>query len=384
MDIVGWLALGALIGAAAVVAAGWLFRMVRNSHQQTDQPDTVLPPVAEEILASLRAGTLVLDERELVQRSSPRVRSLGLVRGRHVIAPQVQEAIRTARRESRLQQISVDVERGRGMPAVVLSVRVMPLRTGQVFVLVEDETAARRVDATRRDFLANISHELKTPIGALSLLAETVEEAADDPEAVRRFAGRMNIESARLSALVQQVIELSRLQADDPLMAADEVEVDEVLSEAVARSLIEAEAREVTISRAVDRGCLVIGDAEHLTVAVANLVQNAIRYSEPGARVAVASRMVDDDGEEFVEITVSDNGIGIDPADVDRIFERFYRVDYARSRANGGTGLGLSIVKHTIAAHGGTISVWSKPGQGSTFTIRIPALIEAGRRQEAV
>ena len=224
--------------------------------------------------------------------------------------------------------------------------------------------------------MANVSHELKTPIGAIALLAEAVEEAADDPEAVRRFAGRMGVESARLIDLVTQIIELSRLQADDPLADPEEVDVDEVLADAVDRCRVDAEQHGVTLAVAGTQGTRVLGSSRQLGVAVGNLVENAVVYSGRGARVVVAAHVQSHSDDDYVEITVSDNGIGIAPHEVDRIFERFYRVDYARSRANGGTGLGLAIVKHIAATHGGDVSVWSQLGAGSTFTITIPAHLQ--------
>jgi len=242
-----------------------------------------------------------------------------------------------------------------------------------IVILAEDRTAERRIEDTRRDFVANVSHELKTPIGAISLLAEAVEDAADDPPAVRKFASRMGIESARLTDLVGQIIDLSRLQADNPLSQAEEVDVDDVLAEAVDRCRVDAERHQVSLTIAGHTGCRVLGSARQLSVAVGNLVENAVIYSDEGARVVVAAHIQARSDDDYAEITVSDNGIGIPAADVDRIFERFYRVDYARSRANGGTGLGLAIVKHIAAVHGGGVSVWSQPGRGSTFTMSIPA-----------
>lgn len=200
-----------------------------------------------------------------------------------------------------------------------------------------------------------------------------MEDAAEDPAAVRKFATRMGIESARLDDLVAQIIELSRLQADNPLDHPTVVDIDDVLSDAVDRCRVDAEQRNVSITIAGSRGCQVLGSARQLSVAVGNLVENALVYSDPGARVVVAATVQARSDDDYVEITVSDNGIGIAPADQARIFERFYRVDYARSRANGGTGLGLAIVKHITATHGGEVTVWSQPGHGSTFTLRIPA-----------
>jgi two-component system sensor histidine kinase SenX3 len=179
--------------------------------------------------------------------------------------------------------------------------------------------------------------------------------------------------SARLSDLVGQIIELSRLQSDAPLADPEIVDVDEVLTDAVERRRMDAERHQITLTVAGVAGAQVLGNARQLGVAVGNLVENAIVYSDTGARVVVAAHVQARSDDDYVEITVSDSGIGIPPAELDRIFERFYRVDYARSRANGGTGLGLAIVKHIAAIHGGEVSVWSQVGQGSTFTLKIPA-----------
>ena len=214
---------------------------------------------------------------------------------------------------------------------------------------------------------------MKALLGAIALLAEAVEDAADDPPAVRKFASRLGIEAARLTDLVSQIIDLSRLQSDDPLADPEIVDIDEVLTEAVDRRRLDAERNRITLTVAGVAGTRVLGSARQLGVAVGNLVENAMAYSDPGARVVVAAHVQARSDDDYIEITVSDNGIGIPATEVDRIFERFYRVDYARSRANGGNGLGLAIVKHIAAIHGGDVSVWSQPGQGSTFTIKIPA-----------
>jgi two-component system sensor histidine kinase SenX3 len=237
-----------------------------------------------------------------------------------------------------------------------------------VLVLVEDRTEARRVEEVRRDFVANVSHELKTPIGALRLLAEAVHEAAGDSEAVRRFAGRMQQESLRLSTLVQELIDLSRLQAADAVHSPEPVVISEVVGEAVDRSRLGADAKRIDVVVGGVDGAVVSGDHALLVTAVRNLIDNAIAYSSEDTRIGIGLRR----HEDIVEIAVSDQGIGIDAAEQERIFERFYRVDPARSRATGGTGLGLSIVKHVAANHGGEVTVWSVQGHGSTFTLRLP------------
>ena len=285
------------------------------------------------------------------------------------------DLVREVRRDGQTRVHDLELSRGPSESTLYLSARVAALPDGLVVILADDLTASHRIEATRRDFVANVSHELKTPIGAISLLAEAVEDAADDPAAVRRFAGRMGVESGRLADLVSQIIDLSRLQADDPLAEPHVVDIDEVLHDAVDRCRVDAEQRGVTLTLASAHGARVLGNARQLSTAVGNLVENAVVYSDPGARVVVAAHVRAHSDDDDVEITVSDTGIGISSADAERIFERFYRVDYGRSRANGGTGLGLSIVKHIAASHGGRVGVWSQVGRGSTFTITVPAHI---------
>ncbi len=374
MGSVGWIVLGAVIG----VVLGLLLAVLLRRRPGPEEPETfeyVAPQVPEgitQVLGGIRSAGIVVGPHDEVLRATPLASALGLVRGTRVALAPVLDLVRAVRREQAVRSEEIELARGGRTAAVFYSVRVAPLDDGLVLVLADDETAARRIEQTRRDFVANISHELKTPIGALSLLAEAVEEAADDPPAVRRFAARMGIESARLTDLVSQIIDLSRLQADNPLDGPELVDIDDVLADAVDRCRIDADRHGVSLTLAGVQGCQVAGSRRQLGVAVSNLVENAVVYSDPGARVVVAAHRQAQSDDDYVEITVSDTGIGIPPAELERIFERFYRVDYARSRANGGTGLGLAIVKHIAAAHNGEVGVWSQPGRGSTFTIRIP------------
>ena len=320
-----------------------------------------------------RSSGVVVGPHDEVLEATATARTLGLVRGSRIAVPELLQLVRSVRREGDGHIVDLQINRGARVASTYLTARVAPLDESLILILADDQTAARRIEETRRDFVANISHELKTPIGAISLLAEAVEDAADDPAAVRKFASRMGIESARLADLVGQIIELSRLQADNPLLHPEVVDIDEVLSDAVDRRRMDAERHRITLTVAGAAGTRVLGSARQLGVAVGNLVENAIVYSDPGARVVVAAHVQARSDDDYVEITVSDNGIGIPAAELDRIFERFYRVDYARSRANGGTGLGLAIVKHIAAIHGGDVTVWSQVGHGSTFTLKIPA-----------
>lgn len=361
--------LGLVLGAALGALVVWL-AVRRNAARTASQ--LFARPQLNEILAPLRAAVVVVSGEDVVLAASSFARACGLVRGSALGPKQVLSLLATARQTGRTAEIELELRPGPSSPALHLAVRVVPLSNGAAVVMGEDRSADLRFSETRRDFVANITHELKTPIGAISLLAEAADAAADDPDAVHRFLTKLTKETRRLNELVSQIIALSRLQATDPLLAAHELDVADVLEASVVRCRELADAGRISLTLASTPGLRVVGDAEQLEAAVTNLVQNAIAYSEPGARVAVSSRAVGDQ----VEIRVSDNGIGISDADQVRIFERFYRVDAHRSRASGGTGLGLSIVKHVAQAHHGEVSVWSKLGQGSTFTLKLPASTE--------
>lgn len=317
-------------------------------------------------------GVLVGPHDEILTANSA-ARALGLVRGTRIEFGDLIDRVREVRREDVPFNGVVSRVPGPGAEAVELSVLLLPLEDDSIVVLAEDESASRRVDEVRRDFVANISHELKTPIGAIAILAETLEAAHDDPDQVLRFGRRLQAEASRLTELVAQIIDLSRLQSEDPVLQRELVEVSDIITEAFSRARAAASSRNVSLIRVGSPQGWVLGDRWKLIDAITNLVQNAIAYSDHNARVAVSVVKQLDGPDEFVEIKVADNGIGIKPEDQERIFERFYRVDYGRSRESGGTGLGLSIVRHIAMSHGGSIKVWSRPNQGSTFTFRLPA-----------
>lgn len=364
---------GVLVGAAAVLAFRASEREQHQVRSAEQSPAPVLPPGTADVLALLRSTAVVLDGEDRVVRASPAAYAFGLVREQQLLPEELREMARQVRRDGEIRERELDLPRGPiGTSVLHVEARVAPLGSSLVLVLVEDRTEARRVDAVRRDFLANVSHELKTPVGAMALLAEALADAADDPEAVRRFAGRMQHESGRLSRLVQDVIELSRLQGHDPLEQPTLVCLDDVVAEAVDRSRLAAEARGVSLVWGGVRGVKVTGDARQLVTALGNLVDNAVRYGPERSRVAVSVQEVDAGVGRVAEVSVTDEGPGIAAAERARIFERFYRVDSARSRETGGTGLGLSIVKHVAAGHGGEATVWSAEGTGSTFTLRLP------------
>ena len=337
--------------------------------------DSRLPPGISSVLAVLLSSAVVLDGEDRVLSSSAAAREFGLVEDDRLVVGELLALARQVRRDGLPREGEIDIMTNKfNGRATSFAVRVAPLGPavsdgGLILLLAEDQTESRRVDEIRRDFVANISHELKTPVGALALLAETVEEAADDPEAVIRFAGRMRQEAARLTDLVQDLIMLSRIQAAEPVPAPRPVVLDDVVAEAVDRCRMRASARGISLEVTGGRDLTILGDEDLLVTALRNLLENAVSYSPDRTRVVITTRAA---SSWTAEISVSDQGIGIPARDRERIFERFYRVDPARSRATGGTGLGLAIVKHVTAAHGGNVTVWSQEGVGSTFTLRLP------------
>jgi two-component system sensor histidine kinase SenX3 len=361
--------LAALLGAA--VAGGAVLAWHLSERQQRRLPvveEPLLPPGVAAVLSVLRSSAVVVDDSDNVVKASAPAYAIGFVRGTTLTSDDLADLVAEVRRDGQIRETEIIVPRTNG-PDRYVTARVAPLGSRLVLALVEDRTRERRVEAVRRDFVANVSHELKTPVGAIKVLAEAVHDASEDSEAVQRFASRMLHESDRLSHLVQQVIELSRLQGDEPLESPTPVDLDHVIRVAIDTSAIDAEAKGIRVLTEGDPGLAVVGNEEQVAAAVANLVANAVTYSEPGSKVLVAARSV----EGYVEISVVDQGIGIPSDEIDRIFERFYRVDPARHRSTGGTGLGLSIVKHVAATHGGDVRVWSVEGQGSTFTLSLPS-----------
>jgi two-component system sensor histidine kinase SenX3 len=365
-----------LAGAAGLVT-GLVTALAVRASERAQRPVDVpaqasgVPSGVASVLSVLRSSAVVIDSDDRVLRASSAARAFGLVSGDRLVVDALVAMARLVRRDGEIREEEIEVIHGR-REGRWFAVRVAPMGTqGLVLVLAEDLTELRRVEAIRRDFVANVSHELKTPVGALSLLAETIEDASDDPEAVRRFAKRMQHESLRLTNVVQDLITLSRLQGGEPVAEPKVVTLDDVVHDAVDRCRLKAEPKDITLAIGGREGLKVHGDEELLITAVRNFIDNAIAYSPERTRVVVCTRLAD---ERHAEISVTDQGIGIPEADLQRIFERFYRVDPARSRQTGGTGLGLAIVKHAATRHQGEVNVWSKEGSGSTFTIRLPLL----------
>lgn len=368
--------LAAIVGA--VMAGGAVLAWHISDRQRHTLPQVEEPVVqagVAAVLSILRSSAVVLDESDHVLKASAPAYAFGLVRGSTLVVPELIDLVAQVRRDGQIRESELDLPAPDGGTARTLTARVAPLGARLVLALVEDRTREKRVEEVRRDFVANVSHELKTPVGAIRLLAEAVTDASDDPEAVQRFATRMLIESDRLTNLVQQIIELSRLQAHDPLETPVMVDLDAAVLTAVDTSAMEAAAKRITVESRGEHGLEVFGSQDLIGAAVSNLVANAVAYSGEGSRVVVTTRS---EGER-VQVSVVDQGIGIPPEDIDRIFERFYRVDPARHRSTGGTGLGLAIVKHVAATHGGDISVWSVQGQGSTFTLTLPRNPQPGQ-----
>jgi len=329
-----------------------------------------LPDVLIKTLQSLEVESIILIPGEEILFQSQGISGFGLVKDDRITSEDLLALVRVVRRKNETHRGTLELARGPiGGGKRQLDVSVSPLNDqGMVLVLISDESEARRIEAVRRDFVANVSHELKTPIGALGLLSEAILGAKDQPDAVVKFASRMQNEAKRLTELVQEIIDLSRLQSSDPLQKALAVEVSDVVREAVDQAQFSSEQRGISLEIGEVEDATVIGDREQLITAVHNLVENAVNYSPEHTKVSIVTKRNGD----IAEISVTDQRIGIAEGELNRIFERFYRVDPARSRLTGGTGLGLSIVKHVALNHGGDVKVWSKEGVGSTFTLQLP------------
>ncbi|MBX7454667.1 sensor histidine kinase [Mycolicibacterium sp. 3033] len=366
--------LGVSIGVVFGVGAAARLRQ-RRERRAAAQAGITVSQMLRHAMAQSPVGIVVVDTYRDVVYTNERATELGLVRDRLLDDRAWQAAQRTL---AGGEDVEFDLsprkrERsGRSGLSVRGHVRLLTEDDRRFAVLyVDDQSEQARMEATRRDFVANVSHELKTPVGAMGVLAEAVLASAEDPETVRHFAEKMVTESHRLASMVGELIELSRLQGGERLPDLDAVDVDVVVAEALSRHKVAADNADIAVTTDAPTGFQVLGDETLLVTAIANLVSNAIAYSPNGSAVSISRRRRGDN----IEIAVTDRGIGIAPADQERVFERFFRVDKARSRATGGTGLGLAIVKHVAANHNGSIRLWSQPGTGSTFTLSIPAYL---------
>jgi two-component system sensor histidine kinase SenX3 len=362
-----------LVGLALGTLGVLAFRVSEKQRQfvDVDMEEPSLPKGAAEVLAVVGRAFVVVDAVDGVVRASPAAYAYGLVRGHTVVHKELLDMTAGVRRDGVILEKKLELPRGPlGQGTIIVQVRAAMLGEEYILLLADDRTEITRTEEIRNDFVANVSHELKTPVGAISLLAEALESSADDEQAVRRFAKRMHKESGRLADLVQDIIELSRLQGASVSQGGGAVDINAVIAEAVDRSQLPAESKKIQIVVGEHVDATVYGDRDLLVTALRNLIDNAIRYSPENTKVGVGVRAKDG----LIAVSVTDQGEGMTPEDQERVFERFYRVDAARSRHTGGTGLGLSIVKHVASNHGGEVTLWSRPGQGSTFTLRLPEM----------
>lgn len=400
-------AAAAAIGAAVAYGRGREAGESESRHRSAEGDHSLfgedLPvlPTERRFVEVMPYALIVADSAGAVAYASKGADPLNLVRNGRLVAEDIGEvlALVVADGQVRERELKVTLPRsdrrqdGRGVRAgeavptdtLYLRVRIGAIADDLFAIFLRDMSEQRRFEAMRRDFITNVSHELKTPSGAISLLAETITDAADDPDAVRYFAGRITKESQRLAELVHKLIELQRAQDAPAMSDAKPMSVVAMTRESIAANEVQADAKRIGIvlslngrvipvevpegePETLDDDVLVRVGREPFTTAVKNLVENAVHYSPAHTTVSVGIGVVGD----RVRIRVVDQGIGIPKESLGRIFERFYRVDPARSRETGGSGLGLAITKHCVQECGGTISVWSREGEGSTFTIELP------------
>jgi two-component system sensor histidine kinase SenX3 len=363
--------LGATVASGVVVAlVTWFVTRRAISGRGVDRNVLEIGDVlevGEKLIDVLATAGLVLSNSNAVVRYSASATAMGLINNRSLAVPELLAIVNEVRRSGEPVFQELELARKSG-DYYWVDVRAALAGNGNVVLLLEDNTEGHRLDDARRDFIANISHELKTPIGAIGLLAEALVGATDDPETVRKFSKNLLKESRRLADLVQDIIQLSRVQSNEVLRKATPVRISDIIAEATERCAILAESQSISITVECPESEYVVGDSELLIVAVKNLIDNAIQYSEPKKRVGIGVKATDNS----VQIAVADAGMGIPQDEQARIFERFYRVDASRSRQTGGTGLGLSLVKHIALSHGGEVTLFSQVGIGSTFTIRLP------------
>lgn len=366
--------LSVLIGLLLGVISMWaVSRSDRTRAQWAEVEEPAISDGAAEVLAVIGRAYVIVDAVNGVVQASPGAYALGLVKGHTMVSSELMAMVEQVRRQGIVAEREITIVR-RGLPRtqLVVDLRVAPVGDEFILVLADDRTEIARAQQVRSDFVANVSHELKTPVGAVGLLAEAIESAADDPVSVEYFTGRLKKESKRLAALVQDVIELSRLQSADVVKQSQLIDVNRLVAECVDQNRLTADGKGISLLVGGRALRPIHGDRELLATALRNLIENAIRYSPENTKVGVGVS----EKKGLVRISVKDQGPGIPEDEQDRIFERFYRVDPARSRQTGGTGLGLSIVKHVMAQHDGEISLWSVPGEGSTFTMTLPQVDE--------
>jgi two-component system sensor histidine kinase SenX3 len=368
MEIILGMLLGALLGGTTI----YFLVKPKNQPEQQSPTSNSSRNLILKLIQSLPDIVIWVDGDNKIKYASEVALNLNIAREDKIQIDALETLISMARKIDEPLIKKVKAKRPLGIAKLNLDTWVMRLERGEVLLWAQNNSVVSRVETMRRDFVANISHELKTPVGALSLLAEAIEESGKDSESIQKFAKRIGPETKRLTNVIRDIIDLSQVQSDDPLASANPVEVDRVINDAVDAVQLLADLNNVEIAQVNEPDVKIVGDEYQLVMAIRNLLTNAITFSPASSRITVGAKLKDG----VVEITVSDQGIGISLENQSRIFERFYRVDPARSRSTGGTGLGLAIVKHVCENHGGEVSVWSVPGQGSTFTMKFPQMEE--------
>ena len=366
------IALGLILGTVLGGFLTYLFISYQRKPEIFNASSNSSRSMILKLIQSLPDIVIWVDGDDKIKYASDVALSLNIARDEKIQIDSLEELISMARKVDEPITKKVKAKRPLGIAKLNLDTWVMRLERGEVLLWAQNNSIVSRVETVRRDFVANISHELKTPVGALSLLAEAIEEAGKDSETIQKFAKRIGPETKRLTNVIRDIIDLSQVQSDDPLASATPVEVDRVINEAIDAVQLLADLHSIEIVQVKSPEVKIIGDEYQLVMAVRNLLSNAITFSPVNSRITVGAKLKDG----VVELTVSDQGIGISLENQSRIFERFYRVDPARSRSTGGTGLGLAIVKHVCENHGGEVSVWSVQGQGSTFSMKFPKMEE--------
>lgn len=375
MELILSFAAGVVACGLALPAISWLRGRIARYRQATDAEANQVTTVSQVLHLAVQGSPTalaVLDRNQEIVMSNPAAHEMSLVHDR-AVNPEVWQTAQEVfeDKETRTVDLAIPKRRtGHRVTQFKAVIKPLTLNDGRfVIIYGTDESENVRMESARRDFVANVSHELKTPVGGIALLAEALLQDPGDQETVEYFGNKVYKEANRMADMVSELISLSKLQGAEALPEMEPLAVDDLIEEALSRNQLAAEARSIELNRGASVGVQVKGDRSLLVTALSNLISNAINYSPEKMPVSVSQKVVDGG---VVLIRVTDRGIGIAPDDQKRVFERFFRVDQARSRQTGGTGLGLAIVKHVVANHGGNIKLWSRPGTGSTFTIELP------------
>lgn len=350
----------------------------KESKLQTLDVELIRNRALKDIVELIPSAAMIVDGNNQVITSNSACIPLRLISDERISIPEIRELNDQASQTKNAQTIEqLFITTDPTIPDWEAAVTISPIDDKYSLVLITDLSEERRLNEVRRDFVANVSHELKTPVGALSLLSEAITAAGTDEEQIKKFSTRMQLEVKRLTELITDLVELSEVQGDKLMRNFEPVNLVSVINESVDVAKLYAQEKKININSPQNLSpVMVLGDQRQLVTALSNLITNAIRYSPAHTNVGIGLRIEND----VAQISVTDQGVGISEADQVRIFERFYRVDPARSRETGGTGLGLAIVKYICANHGGECTVWSRKNQGSTFTINLP--IYSGETQK--